>query len=231
MILHIMGLSAFFDLFLVQNKATIGAGLWFITAIVIMYLVFPLLQKLFRHPHRLINLLCFITLCTVLNFTMYGTSSIWSVVISFAVGTYFGVNGHTKRLIDTETGMILPTLGCIALLVVAALSTANVLPYSMRAGLFAFYPLAFVPLFFAVSKKLPSLIGTAISLFASLSYEFYILHFYFINEGFNDFFPSTTPLYGQIIIAFVVTFVVAYVISKCASWSRKVADRYLLSTS
>jgi hypothetical protein len=163
--------------------------------------------------------------------SMYGTQSIWNVVISFAVGVYCGVNGHTKRLIDTGTSIVFPLLGCIGLLIVAALSTANVLPYSIRGLLFAFYPLTFVPFLFAVSRKLPTPIMAASSLFAGLSYEFYILHFYFVNDGFEDFFPASTPLYGQVIIAFVVTFGLAYVISKGASWLRKVADKYLLASS
>ena len=71
-LLHLMGLSAFFELFLVQNKTTIGAGLWFITAMILMYFVFPLLQKLFRHPRGLVHLFFFVALCTVLNFAMYG---------------------------------------------------------------------------------------------------------------------------------------------------------------
>ncbi len=232
MLLHVIGLSAFFDFFLVQNKATIGSGLWFITAIVIMYLVLPLLQKLFRHPHKLVHLILFITVCSVLNFLMYGTAQIWNVFISFAVGVYLGVNGYTRRLIDPEPGMLLLILASsITLLIVQVLSTAHVLPGVIQGGLVVFYPLVFVPLLFAVSKKLPTLIVTASSFFAGLSYEFYILHFYFINEGFKDFFPATTPLVGQIIIAFVITFVLAYVISKCASWSRAAADKYLLTSS
>jgi peptidoglycan/LPS O-acetylase OafA/YrhL len=230
-LLHVMGLSAFFELLLVQSKVTIGAGLWFITAIILMYLVLPLLQKLFRHPRGLVHLFFFVALCTALNFLMYGTQSIWNVVISFGVGVYCGVNGHTKRLIDAGTSIVFPLLGCIGLLIVVALSTAYVLPYSIRGFLFAFYPLTFVPFLFAVSQKLPTPIVAASSFFAGLSYEFYILHFYFINEGFKDFFPASTPLYGQIIIAFVVTFALACIISKCASWLRKVVDKYLLASS
>jgi fucose 4-O-acetylase-like acetyltransferase len=41
---HLLGLSAFLDLFEIKNKATIGGGLWFITAILIMYLILPLLH-------------------------------------------------------------------------------------------------------------------------------------------------------------------------------------------
>ena len=229
-LLHFMGLSAFFDLFLVQNKATIGSGLWFITAISLMYLFFPLMQKLFRHPHGLIHLFFVVFLCTGLDFVMYGTQSFWNVVISFAVGVYLGGTGYTQRLIDTRGSSLFPLLGCVGLLIVAALSTAHVVPYEIRGLLYAFYPLAFVPLLFAVSKMLPAPIAGAISFFAGLSYEFYILHFYFINERFKDFFPAATPLYRQIIISFVATFVLAYLISKGASWSRTVAEKYLLAS-
>jgi len=228
---HFMGLSAFFELLEVDNTTTIGGGLWFITAIVLMYLLFPLLQKLFRHPRGLVHLYCFIALCTGLNFVMYGTQSIWNIIISFAVGVYCGVNGHMKRLTDPGTSIVVPFLGSIGLLIVAALATAHVLPFSIRGLLFAFYPLAFVPLLFAVSRTLPAPILAASGFFAGLSYEFYILHFYFVNDSFGDFFPASTPLYGQVLIAFPVTLVLAYAISKGAAWLRNVADRYLLASS
>jgi surface polysaccharide O-acyltransferase-like enzyme len=230
-LLHLMGLSGFFDLFLVQNKATIGYGLWFITAITLMYLVFPLLQKLFRHPHGLIHMFVFIVLCTILNFVMYGTSSIWNVFISFAVGTYLGANDYIKRLVNNETSVFFTLSGCIGLLIVSALSTSNVLPLAIRGVLFAFYPLVFIPLIFSISKKLSPPILTASSFFAGLSYEFYILHFYFINDGFKDFFPASTQLYGQIIIGFITTFALAYILSKGAFWLRKRANEYLLPSS
>lgn len=228
MLLHVMGLSAFFDLLSVQNKATIGSGLWFITAINLMYLLFPLLSRLFRHSRGLIHLFVIIVLCTALNFVMYGTSSIFNVVISFAVGVYLGVNGYSQRLIYAERNFLFTLSGCTGLLIVAALSTANIIPYEIRNLLFAFYPLAFVPFLFTISKNLPTPIQGAIGFFAGLSYEFYILHFYFINEGFRDFFTASTPLYSQIIISFVATFALAYIVSRIASFLRKSANKYFL---
>ena len=62
-----------------------------------------------------------------------------------------------------------------------------------------------------------------------ISAHTYILHFYLINDRFNDFFPASTPLYGQAIIAFVITFVLAYVISNGAARFKQVADNYLLA--
>ena len=57
----------------------------------------------------------------------------------------------------------------------------------------------------------------------------YILHFYFINDGFKDFFSAATSLYGQAIIAFVITAVLAYVMSKGAARFKQMADDYLLA--
>lgn len=227
LLLHFMGLTGFFDMFVVKNKATVGDGLWFITAINLMYLVYPLLQKLFLHPRRLVHLSLFITACTALNFVMYGMGSIWNVVISFGVGVYCGVNGLTKRLLDPDS-LVVPTVSCSLLILVAALATAEVIPYKIRGVLFAFYPIAFVPVLFAIAKNLPQRVVAAITFFAGLSYEFYILHFYFINEGFTDFFPAF-GLAGQILIGFTATFVLAFLLSRGAALARKEIDKYLLS--
>ena len=226
---HFMGMSAVFEMLEVDSEVTIGSGLWFITAIVALYLVFPLLRKVFRHPRGFVHVVLFVVLCTMLNFVMYGMQSMWNVVISFAVGVYCGANGYTKRLTDAGGRLVVPLVGCVGLLTVTALCTAHVLPNSVRNLLFAFYPLAFVPVLFAVSQKLPKPILVASSVFAGVSYEFYILHFYFINDRFKDFFSAAIPLYGQAIIAFVITAVLAYVISKGAARFKQMADNYLLA--
>lgn len=230
-LLHAMGLSAFFEMFLVQNKATIGGGLWFITVISLMYLVLPLLQKLFRHPRGLMHLILLVIFCTGLNVVTYGMQSTWNVVISFAVGVFCVVNGHIKGLIGVGSNRVFAALGSTGLLIVAALSTAHVLPDWIRGLLFAFYPLAFVPFLFAVSEKLPAVIVSASSFFGGVSYEFYILHFYFINAGFKELLPGVISLYSQIGIAFVVTFILATVISTIAFRLKKVIDNYLLTSS
>jgi len=225
---HFMGMSAVFEMLEVDSEVTIGSGLWFITAIIMLFLIFPLLQKVFRHPRGLVHMVLFVALCTMLNFVTYGGQAMWNVIISFAVGVYCGVNGYTTRLTDTGARLVVPLFGCVGLLTVAVLCTAHVLPTSIRSLLFAFYPLAFVPVLFAVAQKLPRPVLVAGSVFAGLSYEFYILHFYFLNDGFKDFFLASTPLYGQAIIAFVITAVLAYVISKGAARFKQMADNYLL---
>jgi surface polysaccharide O-acyltransferase-like enzyme len=229
MLIHLMGLSAFFDLFQVQNEATIGYGLWFVTAIIIMYLLLPLLRTLFRHPRGMVHLVSVVILCTVLNGIMYGTSSTWNVVVSFSVGVYLGANGRLNQLIDCDT--IRSLSGSLALLGIAALATAGVLPYAMRNLLFAFYPLVFVPLIFSVAKQLPTQILAASGFFATLSYEFYILHFYFIGDNLREFLPIQSGLAAQILMSFFVTFVLAYAISRIAESLRVAVDGYLVRTN
>ncbi len=227
-LLHFIGLSAFFELFLVPNKASIGAGLWFITVIVLMYLLFPLLQRLFKHRRGFLHLLLLVGACTLASFVTYVTPSVFNVIISFSIGLYLGANGHIQRLTEIRP---MPSLLCsIGLLALVALATAEVLPFFVRNLLFAFYPLAFVPLLLAISRKLSPAALAASGFFAGLSYEFYILHFYLINEQFADFFPASTPLAGQILVSFITTLVIAYLVSNAATRFRVLADRYLLAS-
>jgi peptidoglycan/LPS O-acetylase OafA/YrhL len=135
---HFMGMSAVFEMLEVDSEVTIGPGLWFITAIIALYLVFPLLQKVFRHPRGLLHVVLFVALCTMLDFVMYGEQSMWNVVISFAVGVYCSANGYTKRLTETGARLVVPLVGCVGLLTVTVLCTAHVLPNSVRSFLFAF---------------------------------------------------------------------------------------------
>lgn len=227
-LLHLMGLSGFFELFQVENKSTVGSGLWFITAIVLMYLLFPALQKLFQHPHRLLHLALCIVLCYAFNYVMYGTASTWNVIVSFSVGVYCGVNNFTHRLIHAKS---LPAIaGSTLLLMTVALATAHILPFTLRTLLFPLYPFTFVPFLFAISNRLPKPLVVASSFFAGVSYEFYILHLYFINAGFLEFFPKPMSIARQIIISFVISVGLAYAISRFAIRLRRIADEYLLAT-
>jgi len=226
-LLHLMGLSAFFSLFLVENRSTVGDGLWFITAIMAMYLLLPLLSTLFRHRNGLLHLAAAIVACTALNFLMYSTSATWNVVISFSLGVYLGVNGRLERV--SRTGIVFPLVFSAGLATMAALATVKILPYAVRGLLFPLYPLAFVPLFFFIAKSLPKSVTRAATFFAGLSYGFYILHFYFINDGLRDLFPESLNLPSQIGIGFGITLVLAYVLSVVASRLRRAADGYLLA--
>jgi len=223
---HFLGLSDFFHLFGIKNEATIGYGLWFITAIMIMYLIFPLLQKLFRHHRGFIHLVIIIILCTIFNYVIPARST-WNVFVSFSLGVYLSINSKISQLIENKT--IYPFLGMFGLMAITILSNYKIIPYNIRHLLYAFYPLAFVPIFFMITKRLPKPILVANTFFASLSYEFFILHFYFISNKYPDYNNTQIPLCLQMTISFLATLFMAFLISKCASMLRKVTNEYLLS--
>lgn len=227
-LMHLMGLSAFFELFQVANKASIGGGLWFITVILTLYLLLPLFQSLFLHRNKLIHFVGLVLLCTAFNVLMYGTASTWNVTISFLLDTYLVVNGHMDRLKNLPLGR--SSLFAVGLLTLVILATAEAIPFTVRQYLYVFYPLAFVPLFFHPAKKLPRSLLIAASFFSVLSYEFYILHFYFINERFSMLFPNFHQhLSIQISVSFAMTTLMALTISRFSSKLRFVVNNYLLS--
>jgi len=228
-LLHYLGLTAFIEILAVDNKSPIGAGLWFITIIMTLYLLLPLLAMLFRHRNGLMHLILIIIVSTVINNYAYGTQSAFNVIISFSVGSYVSIHG----LLDVmyQRRILLTYLFCASLLTIVALSTSEVIPYAIRGLMFSLYPLAFVPLFSHLSEKIPRYVIKASGFFAGLSYEFYILHFYFINNRFRDFFHKPMSVFGQITISFSLTLVLAYIISYIAKRLRESANTYLIPST
>jgi len=226
LIIHFMGLSAFLDLLHVKNLTTIGIGLWFVTAILTMYILLPVLQILFRHRNGLIHLIILILICTSAGFVLFSTESCWNVAISFMVGTYLGATGRLDQLTSRESVLTLIIPLCI--IAFAVLSTTHIISYEIRGFLFAFYPLAFVPAFFALARRMPKSILKTSTFFSELSYEFYILHFYFINENLRDLTFGPLNIASHIAISFFVTGLLAYGFSMIASRARKMIERYLL---
>ena len=220
-VVHFMGLSGVYALLSAPNYASVGAGLWFVTVILMMYLLLPLLRRLFGHRNGLVHLLIVIGLSLAANQWLHAGGA-WNVVIAFCLGTYLGVNGRLEALNRRSAGW--STVLAASLLVVSALATADVIPYWFRGLILPLYPLAFIPVFFFAARVLPRPVRAASTFFAALIYEFYILSFYFINDGFRDLFGPSVRMRLQIPIGFVVTLVVAYAMS-CSAWVRACAER------
>ncbi len=72
-IIHYMGLSFFIELLQVENKSSIGSGLWFITIIIFMYLLLPIISYIYCHKNKIYHLLFVVVVCLFLNHVMYST--------------------------------------------------------------------------------------------------------------------------------------------------------------
>ena len=81
--LHFMGLSLFFDIFMVDSKSPLRLDLWFVSIIIIMYLLLPFLSQLFRHRNGFVHLVILILFFFFLDFSIYRIASAWNVAISF----------------------------------------------------------------------------------------------------------------------------------------------------
>jgi peptidoglycan/LPS O-acetylase OafA/YrhL len=227
LVLHFLGLSGFFELFLHVNKASVGQGLWFVTTILSMYLLRPALQRLFAHRRGLVHLLIVVGL-SLAAYRWMNAAGAWNVVIAFCIGTYLGVNGLLEALYRKPVALYL-VLGC-CILAVCALSSAKVIPFWFRGLLLPLYPLVFIPLFFAAARVLPRCINRAASGFAAVSYEFYILHFYFIARGFDELFGGTIRMRYELPISFVLVLAIATGLHFFDSRLRRTVDAYFLET-
>lgn len=224
---HYLGLSGFLTMFGVPEDAlSIGIGLWFVTAIIVMYMFFPLIKLLLEHKnsfwHLLIMMACAIALWHWLP------SGIWVVGMGFILGVYLVVTDRLKWLLGwMNIWSILLAIGLLAIFYVTV-----VIPDIawIRALLLPLYPLAFTPIFVWVTGKLPRAVRRMIGLFAIVSYEFYLLHFYFIKANFDALFGRSFGLAYGLVISFVVVTVVASILYWVDTRIARLLMTYLLKS-
>ncbi len=228
--LHYLGLSGFYSLVPATNQASIGQGLWFVTTILTMYLLLPVWRRLFAHRRGLLHLLIAVLFSLAARYWI-DTAGAFNVVIAFCIGVYLAVRDRLQTL-ERQPLLLNVFLAC-ALLALCALSSKLVLviPHWIRGLLLPFYSVVFIPLFFALSRALPTWLQRLSTLFAALSYEFYILHFYLIGSGFTAIFGNSLRLTAEVPIAFALTLVLAYVLYVISYNLRRPIQAYLVGDS
>jgi len=225
-IIHYMGLSLFIDLLQVNNISSIGNGLWFITIINIMYLTLPLMTYIYSHKNKVIHLLSIIIICIFLNHVIYTVPSAWNVIIAFNIGCFIGVSSSIDKSFQKPTTFY--AIATLLLFILSALATSSIIQNSIRGLLFPLYPFFIVPLLFRIGSNLRDFMGSTTIWFSSISYEVYIIHFYFINRYFEDFFPNITSIFLQIVIALIIVLPLAHILSKISSAMSKTINNYLI---
>jgi len=226
LIIHYMGLSFFIELMQVENNSSIGGGLWFITIINIMYLTLPLITYIYSHKNKLIHLVSIVIICLCLDQVMYSIASAWNVVIAFNIGCFIGISSSIDELSKKSTAFY--ALSTVLLIIISALATSKIIPYEIRGLLFPLYPIFAAPFFFKIGNHLKGILQSTTIWFSSISYEVFIIHFYFINKNFEVLFPSITSLYLQIAIALIIVLPLAHILSKTSSFVSKKASNYLI---
>lgn len=222
---HLLGTSLFMDWFNVPNNATIGYGLWFVTAIIIMYFTLPVQVVLFRHRNRFYHLIAYSFTCVLLRQFLPADSSFWTVAASFSLGVYLVVNKKIEVIIKYSVTKIIP----FTLLALGGSYLALRLPDSrwLFGLIIPFYPLVLMPLMRFLADKLPYSVNLLIAWFSEISYEFFIMQFAFFNGGLWRL-VGKQPLWEHIITSFILTLSVAWVLNRIGKSIRLAMENYLL---
>lgn len=225
-IYHFMGLSFFLDLFSVENQSSIGAGLWFITIIIIMYLLIPVIKTLYSHKNRLIHLVLIILgLLAMCNIFVRGTSG-WNVIMAFNIGCFIGLNSNIES--HCRKSVQLNFLSLILIVLVCGFATAKIIPYNIRMLLFPLYPFFAVPFFYNVGWVLKGWLLGVVSWFSGISYEVYILHFYFIENDFFKLLPGIKSVAIKVVISLVIVLILSWIFSKLSNQINKRVVSYFI---
>lgn len=227
-IIHFMGLSFFLSLLQVENQSSIGNGLWFITVINLMYLLLPIIRHLYRHYNARLHLFGAIFLCLFLNEVMYGTASAWNVIIAFNIGCYVSLRSDVETF--TKKPFLYYLCATLCVLMICALSISQILPFKCREYLLPLYPFFAFPLLFKFGNRLNRSLIKIIGWFSSISYEVYILHFYFIHEYFSKLFPIIQSASLRLIVGLMIVLPLANVCSKIGKFLAFKTFNYLLNS-
>lgn len=115
-----LGMSGFLNWFHVQNQSPFGLGVWFLTLLVIFYMLFPLLNGMLMKPAVLDVLLLggFVATLILPETNPYGVA-LWSTAYGYVVGIYMARRGLRLR---PGAGAALLAIGLGAGVLVKALS-------------------------------------------------------------------------------------------------------------
>ena len=225
LIYNYLGIGLFFDWLKVPNNASVGWGLWFVTAILIMYILLPVLKLVFKHKNGTLHFILLYLFCVIVNIiTMPTETSFWNIAISFSLGVYLSTNDLLSKVLNTKLKLAIPL--AFLILTACALSSSGIINFDIRKLIFPLYPIAFIPLFFRLSNVLPRFLERFIKKFSEISFEFYILQFYFINGPFKMIFGDNFSLLAQIIIGFLADLFVAVILAEVGNGLRKAIESY-----
>ncbi len=223
-LLHLAGLSFFFDLLNVSNISTIGDGLWFVTVIVILYLFLPLIKVLYCGKKSRLHLMVILVGFLLLNCILYGTMSAFNVIISFNIGCYIGLNSSLGKFCDKPWWFY---FGIVVLLMMIDL--ISMLKFSngqIRNLIIIFYPYCTIPLLYKLGCSLGHYVENFCTFFASISYEFYLLHFYFLNDFYDEFFPQITLILLRTSISLFGVLLMSYCFAKVSNFLSSTLNMY-----
>lgn len=219
-ILSILGMDGYF-LYLGPNYNLIGE--WFLGAIILLYILYPVLLKLINHPaitSILLTALWILQVNTTI-FKIHNTRNLISCIISFYFGMMFMKYYNTiYKIMSKLYVLILSSLICLTIIFIP-------LPIPINFTLHVLGALLFMLLFRVGNLVMRfSTFNFCISKTSTLSYAIFLLHhrlLYKILAPFHNLNILTTILLllATYIICFIASYILYYVNKKICKFFRK----------
>jgi len=209
-LLHSLGLSLFFEFFNVQNNAGVGYGLWFITAILIMYVTIPMQVTLFKKNNSQYYLLLLVLLSTLLGVCFNTLADFSSVFSGFFIGVFLTVSNTYKSVLNIKTTYVVLLLTIGLIINYSPINIYGKWIKDLTSGLIAIMVLVCL---YKIQGFIPSFLSKAITFFSLISYEFYMLHFSFINEPLRRVL-GISGIANQILISLAILIPLSFITHK-----------------
>ncbi len=189
-------------------------GEWFIGAIVILYLIFPLLDRLYRWNIDVVMAVMTILMIIFRNEHLINPNSFHSILsclFSFTVGAWFSAHDLCKK---TASGVI-GIAGYVILTVVRIPSSWNMNLYYHVCGILLFLALNFIGLLMTSTIEKSAKAQHCIKKISALSYPVFLIHHAVILAVIQFINPQTQlSVMVDLLIVLIGTIILAFIIQK-----------------
>lgn len=90
-VVNVVGMNGFLNWLRIQNTSPFGAGMWFLTLLIVFYLVYPLLEKLYvRRSIAVVSTVALVLVLFGLSREVQYGHALWLTAAGFPVGMFLG---------------------------------------------------------------------------------------------------------------------------------------------
>lgn len=218
-VLAVTGMSGFLTWFGMPNPSPFGAGMWFLTLLLLYYAAYPVIGRLLdpaRGRGAWVIAIGAGLLVLCLQYLLPMGHMLWYTAFGFVLGTLWGLNGYSAYVWKVGAWFVVA-----ALLIVGG--TLVDPPASTHLNALAVFCLCIVGAQAPLLVRLPPVVVSAGAWVSSISLEIYLVHTYLFVNG-ADFGPGAGYA-ASLVLILTVSWLLARISGWCQSaletrWSR-----------
>lgn len=207
-IVNLAGLNGFLNWFHIPNRSPYGAGMWFLTLLLIFYAAYPFLERFYRrNSSSLAVTICGILSLFVLNRTMVYGHALWLTAAGFLVGIFLAQRHVRLTVIAAAAMVIMSAVSMIVFHTLFAFDTAN---------FFFILSVAIGVNLFLMEVDLPQQVTRIGTWLSGILLEIYLLHPYL-----------KVTLTGMNVLDVSISIAVVLFVGALLAWFGKQVRRYM----